>query len=419
MLIAVLALSAALGYRWLGAKDNAERSGGEATAGPSGDVWPDGRWHFRARSAESASNREELARVLSLPYTGTGAPATGDAGVTRYDSERAAAGVNLYTSGHAPEAVLMTMNGRVLHLWRMPFERAFPGKRATVETPFFRRAQLLDDGSLLALYQGGGLVKLDPESSLVWTVDAGLYNDLHVAEDGRIYGIAKEARQIPSIHPTDPVLEDSIIIISPTGRIERRISLLECFFDSPFVELLRPMPESGDIFHTNTVDLLEGNRGEIVPGFPAGSVLVSLREVDVIALVDVEAERVLWAQRGGWDAQHQPDLLGSGRILLFDNKGAQGDSRVIELEPLSGEIVWEYLGPPDRRLSSPEAGSAQRLTNGNTLITESEAGRAIEITPEGEVVWEFVSPHRGGPRNELVATLFEVLRLPEELSESL
>jgi hypothetical protein len=45
------------------------------------------------------------------------------------------------------------------------------------------------------------------------------------------------------------------------------------------------------------------------------------------------------------------------------------------------------------------------------LITESERGRAFEITPAGEVVWEFVSPHRGGRNSELVATLFELVRL--------
>jgi hypothetical protein len=54
------------------------------------------------------------------------------------------------------------------------------------------------------------------------------------------------------------------------------------------------------------------------------------------------------------------------------------------------------------------------LQNGNTLITESEMARALEITPEGQVVWEFVNPHRAGEKQELVATLFEVIRYPVE-----
>ncbi len=417
--IGILVVVSVAAYLWLGARER--RAAPEAEAD---DLWPPGRWHSRTlpdrgaavdgASGSRAGDGEELARVLSLPYTGTGGAAAGDAGVLRHDPERAFQGVNLYTSGHAPEAFLIDMAGRLVHRWRLPFERAFPDRRPTVETAFFRRAHLLEGGDLLALYQGGGLVKVDRRSNVIWRYPAGLYNDIHLAADGRIYGIAKEARLIPSIHPTEPVLEDSIVVLSPAGELERRVSLLEAFLDSPYAGLLRPMPDSGDIFHTNTVQLLEGALGGIVPGFPAGSVLVSLREVDVVALVDLDRPTVLWARRDGWDAQHQPELLPSGRILLFDNRGADGDSRVIELEPLSGRIDWQYLGEPGRPLRSPEAGTVQRLANGNSLITESEAGRAIEITPAGEIVWELASPHRAGPNGRLVATLFEVLRLPAE-----
>ena len=37
-------------------------------------------------------------------------------------------------------------------------------------------------------------------------------------------------------------------------------------------------------------------------------------------------------------------------------------------------------------------GAAQRLPNGNTLITESERGRVFEVTPQKEIVWEFWNP---------------------------
>ena len=54
------------------------------------------------------------------------------------------------------------------------------------------------------------------------------------------------------------------------------------------------------------------------------------------------------------------------------------------------------------------------LPNGDTLVTDSEGGRAFEVTAAGEVVWRFDSPHRAPDRPELVATLFEVLRVPRE-----
>ncbi len=47
----------------------------------------------------------------------------------------------------------------------------------------------------------------------------------------------------------------------------------------------------------------------------------------------------------------------------------------------------------------------------STMITESESGRAFEVTPEKLIVWEFISPHRTGEEDELVATLFDVHRI--------
>jgi len=63
-------------------------------------------------------------------------------------------------------------------------------------------------------------------------------------------------------------------------------------------------------------------------------------------------------------------------------------------------------------------GAADRLPNGNTLITESDGGRAFEVTQQAEVVWEFYNPHRAGDNREFIATLFEVIRLPSSFLET-
>jgi len=39
--------------------------------------------------------------------------------------------------------------------------------------------------------------------------------------------------------------------------------------------------------------------------------------------------------------------------------------------------------------------SAQRLPNGNTLITEGSDGRIFEVTRDHELVWEYISPYWG------------------------
>jgi hypothetical protein len=54
-------------------------------------------------------------------------------------------------------------------------------------------------------------------------------------------------------------------------------------------------------------------------------------------------------------------------------------------------------------------GAAYRLANGNTLLVESDAGRAIEVDPAGQIVWGFRTPHR--TKDGLVATLFDLKRI--------
>jgi hypothetical protein len=48
------------------------------------------------------------------------------------------------------------------------------------------------------------------------------------------------------------------------------------------------------------------------------------------------------------------------------------------------------------------------------LITDTESGWAIEVTPTGEIVWDFYNPHRAGDDGELIASLFELIRLEEK-----
>ena len=120
---------------------------------------------------------------------------------------------------------------------------------------------------------------------------------------------------------------------------------------------------------------------------------------------DPTADRQLFRQH---DAQWiEAGLPGEGNILLFNNRhnpGAEDEySSVMELKlPLradgsydweqEAEIVWSYAA--DGFHSSILSG-AQRLPNGNTLITEGHSGRLIEVTAAGETVWEFVTPLLG------------------------
>lgn len=96
---------------------------------------------------------------------------------------------------------------------------------------------------------------------------------------------------------------------------------------------------------------------------------------------------------GELSGPHHPTLLETGNILVFDNGIEHGRSRVIELDPHTNEIVWTYEAPDPESFFTRSRGSVQRLQNGNTLIANSDEGVAFEVTPDGEIVWEFRTPH--------------------------
>ena len=76
------------------------------------------------------------------------------------------------------------------------------------------------------------------------------------------------------------------------------------------------------------------------------------------------------------------------------NSFARASSRVLEINPVTLELVWSYTGP---RFFSSNISGAQRLANGNTLITEGPSGRLFEVTKEGQIVWEYIYPVLAAP----------------------
>ncbi|MBN2565110.1 MAG: aryl-sulfate sulfotransferase [Candidatus Eisenbacteria bacterium] len=387
-----------------------------------------GRWHngnwlevpLEVERSLTPAQREEFRRLRSIGYLPGSSPVPANTGVVVYEGHRVQSGLNFYTSGHAPVAVLMDMSGRRLHEWRMSFEdawRADPGDASPgsiKSAGYWRRAHLFENGDVLAIFEGLGLIRIDRDSNLLWARFGGFHHDLDVTDDGRIHVLMREPRIIADIHPELPVLEDFIVVLTSEGEELSRVSVLDVLRESTYASLLDGVVDSGDILHTNTLEVLRGRLEGRVPGFERGNVLICIRELDAIAVVDPGAATVVWATVGEWRKPHQPTVLDNGHILIFDNRGYRGRSQVIEFNPVNGDTTWVYRGEEPDDFYSWECGSNQRLENGNTLITESDRGKAFEVTPEGEIVWKFLNPMRAGGDLEFIATLFEMVRLPQD-----
>lgn len=426
-LMITVAMAGVVLARWLGAGGGDER-GEAAPSHPSqpNDKQPSekpaGFWK-RARadqegSAPAREQREMIRQLEAIGYLTGSTKGSGKTGIARHDERRAQPGLSFYISGHMPGAVLMAMNGKRLHEWKKAFYDIWPDSDAdgnNVNTQYWRRAHLFENGDVLVIFEGLGIAKLDRHSRVLWASDIKAHHDLQVATDGRIYVLTREAKLIPRIHKTKPVLEDFVTVLDKNGRVLQSVSLLESLEASdPYVELFRRSKKKrGDIFHTNTVHLLDGRLADRIPAFAAGNVLFSILMFSTIGVLDMSAKRVVWAHQGGFLRQHDPKVLPSGNLLLFNNHKGPKRSSVMELEPLSRRVVWEYEGNKQDPFYSATCGTAYRLRNGNTLVVESENGRAFEVTPNKAIVWEYASPHRAGDNGELVATLFDLIRLPE------
>jgi hypothetical protein len=189
--------------------------------------------------------------------------------------------------------------------------------------------------------------------------------------------------------------------------------------------------QSIDWLHVNSMTYVGPNRwfdaGD--PRFRPDNVLISSREASFMAIIGRDG-RIVW--RMGPDyresaelkaigqiiGQHHAHIIpkglpGAGNLLVFDNGGAsgygestpaapeglnvvsRGNSRVLEIDPVTLKKVWDYsiAGTESFRFFSHYVSSAQRLLNGNTLVTEGADGRLFEITPARDIVWEYVSPY--------------------------
>lgn len=366
--------------------------------------------------------------------------------VVRNDAARAGGGYNLVVSVHAQEAELIDMDGKPVHKWARRFDEIWdkapqlpdyegqePGYWA--DKIYWRRAHLYPNGDILVIYEtpyrtpyGLGLAKLDKDSNVIWKLDENVHHDTAIAPNGDIYVLGQFINETgyeayEGLKP--PFIDDTILILSPDGKVKQELSIVEAFLNSDYLPFLSLLNTNllGDVMHTNTVQYIDAETARRFAFAEEGDLLISMREMNLVAVLNPATNKIVWAKTGLWQAQHEPVMLENGRILVFDNQGnleGPGSTRIIEFNPLTGDIEWSFAGSEAEPLHSPVYGSIQRLSNGNTMIVESTNGRAMEITADGRVVWDYRSPHRKMQEDqELVMPLMDVVRFEPGMLEFL
>ena len=353
-----------------------------------------------------AQNQEDEAVSLdSLGYVEFASDSSEEdgEGVVLHKQGEAANGYYLVCAIPFATAILIDVDGNELRRWSDPAGGAWV------------RARLLRNGDLIVVGRGTGakgyvIQRRTWENEVLWTKCMKAHHDIRELHDGNLlaltWGFNQLARlelgKLPEFENKPKVKDDLLAEVSAEGELLDESSLgrgLARLKDEIGVTLpaewdpeVDPVP---DMFHCNSIFIMEDPElAKNDPIYAFGNVLVSSRYQNLLFIVNKRTSDVVWHWRPtGAEWQHEASVLANGNILFFDNgRKARGYSQIVELDPLTKEIVWEYRAPEPRSFFSEARGTVAELDNGALLVANSDRGEAFQINRAGEMVWRYLTP---------------------------
>ena len=322
-------------------------------------------------------------------------------GLRAWNREKAFPGYTLFAPiTGSGQVYLIDLDGTVVHQWNLPYPPGAYGYLLPNGNLLYNGKTADNISEVPWWFKGGAIIEVEPAGRIVWEFRHPTHHhDGRRLKNGNTLVLALEtipaqlAARIKGGIPGSEwrggrILADVIHEVDRSGTIVWSWSSYQHL--DPAVDIITHNDRREEWTHANTVsELADGN------------VMVSLRNLSTVVIVERTSGKIVW--KLGPDVlshQHFPHELENGNILVFDNGTARSTaalnfSRVLEISRATKQIVWQYADTPPQNFYSPYISGAQRLPNGNTLITEGNYGRLFEVTRDGEIVWEFVNPHFG------------------------
>lgn len=327
-------------------------------------------------------------------------------------------GLTLVTSswdgpqGLTPGVRLIDREGGVVHEWTIDAGDALEESRKPPPLGLadldLHGSHLSPNGDVLVNLEYAGTLRIDACGAVRWRLPAGNHHSIFPAGDGSFWipGVTDEPRLSSRRHPDgfpgldEPVYQDLILRIDGDGTVLDTINVLDVLYENAlwhqFVKSRTRRPQ--DPTHLNDVEPLPASMADEYPAFEAGDLVVSLRNLDLVFVLDPESGQVKWHATEPFIMQHDPDFLGDGWIGVFDNRwdgtlrGTMlGGSRIVALQPHTDSMRVLFPGPDSDPFYTHHRGKWQMLENGNLLLVESAAGRVVEAGPDGRTVWEWIA----------------------------
>ncbi len=392
------------------------------------------RWHRWAPNAvlERASQKiTALSSSWSPESTFLTSRVYDRAGAQLKAPQRMHPGLTVVTSawegegGLKTEIRLLTGDGRTLHSWRIDREALFADTTLGLRggNPNRRNvhgSHLLPNGDVLVNVNYIGTARLDACGRLKWISMEGNHHSITRAPNGSFWipGSSQELSQTSPAHPNGfPGLDrglyhEWLLHIAADGRLLERVNVLDVLYANGLERYLSKVsqPQAGteglrtnDVLHLNDVERLSSSMAGAFPRFEPGDLLVSLRNLHLVFVVDPETRVVKWHVSAPFIQQHDPDFLADGWIGVFDNnedftaRGTMlGGSRIVAFRPGTDSMEVRFPTTRSAPFYTSTRGKWQQLGNDNMLLVESNAGRVVEVGPDGRTIWEWGHP----PHNE-------------------
>ncbi|MDE2694165.1 MAG: aryl-sulfate sulfotransferase [Paracoccaceae bacterium] len=325
-------------------------------------------------------------------------------GVTYHNRTKAEQGYILFSPlANLNKTLIIDMNGQVVHEWKHDCAIGIYGS-LTEEGNLFMGAKIHDKSwnsfGIWPAFKGGEIREVKPNGDVIWRhKDIWHHHDQRKMPHGGALYMSLEkvpvelASKVKGGHKapdgTNEMYADVLIEIDKNGNT---------IWEWHAIDHLDPITD----YQEDSEPRWEWSHGNTIVPLGDDRVIVSFRAIHTIGIIEKSSGKWLWKYRdpkmGG---QHDPHLLENGNILVYDNgtqrrhMGVFPYSKVFEINPKNNKIEWMYEDKFPFAFYSPQISGARRLPGGNTLICEGLRGRIFQVTPEGEVVWEYVSPYFG------------------------
>jgi len=335
-------------------------------------------------------------------------------GVRAVNSEKSYSGLTFISSAWREDGELaggfrlIDMEGDVLHEWQFNRTELFPdapSQRRRPENTRQHGSHLLPNGDVLFNLSQVGAARLNSCEEVEWTMSEGNHHSVAQGSDGAFWmsAVSRTTRTSSKRYPDGyPGLGaawlDRLLQVAGDGTILQDITVLDVLYENGLERFLfKCGKRSGDVTHLNDVEPLGSSMADEYPLFDEGDLLVSLRNINLVFVLDPESLKVKWHTTGPFIQQHDPDYIGGGWIGIFDNNRDEtgrgsvlGGSRIVFLGPHTDSVQVRFPTQYSSPFYTEKRGKWQMLGNGNMLLVESESGRVVEVDPDGRTVWEWI-----------------------------